>query len=111
MSPRIPTVLWALIAVLVLSGLVLRPQAADPQPVPAYEYATLRWDGPENTHVIRPDGSVQSVGPQLRELRVPSRTDARAFYMTTVLNALAREGYELVATVQSDAMVLRRRVR
>lgn len=99
----------AMAAILLIA--IVRPQAAAPGPSGAYEYATIRWDGAENTHVIRPDGSVQSAGSQLRDLRVPSRTDARAFYMNVVLNALAREGYELAASVQSDALIVRRPVR
>ena len=111
MNPRRLT-LVAVAAVAAISLLLIpRPQAAGPGPGGTYEYATLRWDGPENPHVIRPDGSVQSTGTQLRDLRVPARTDARAFYMNMVLNALAREGYELVTAVQSDALILRRPVR
>ncbi len=84
-------------------------RAADNARPQVYEYATIRWDGAENTHVVRPDGTVQSAGPQLRDLRAPSRTDQRAFYMNVVLNALAREGYEL-AGMHPDTFVVRRPV-
>lgn len=74
---------------------------------PAYEYAVIRWDGRDNTHIVRPDGTVLHLGAQLKELSKPSRTDERAFYMASVLNAVAREGYELVG-MHPDEFVVRR---
>jgi len=38
----------------------------------------------------------------MSEVRKPERTDARSFYMNLAMNALAREGYELVAMTPDD---------
>jgi hypothetical protein len=74
---------------------------------PKYEYATLRWDGPQNTHVIYPSGNVEVLGRQLVGIRKPDRADERAFYMNLAANALGREGYELVAMTPDDYMFRR----
>ena len=106
-SPKQLTTFTLVTVAAVAAWLVSR--AAEGPKAATFEYASIRWDGPENTHIIRPDGTVQSVGAQLRDLRVPQRTDARCFYMNTVLNALAREGYELV-TMHPDVLIVKRAV-
>jgi len=84
--------------------------ATDSPPAPAspqYEYATLRWAGPQNTHVVYPSGNVEVLGRQLVGIRKPDRADERAFYMNLAANALGREGYELVAMTPDDYMFRR----
>src|SRR3954453_12209356 len=76
--------------------------AADSEPPDTFEYATIRWAGRENTHVIRPSGNVKFIGTQLTKIKKPDRADDRSFYMNIALNALAKEGYELVAMTPDD---------
>ena len=73
------------------------------------EYVTIRWDGPENTHVIRPSGKSESLGGTLGKIPRPSRTDERAFYLNLAMNALAREGY-VFAGMNPDEIVMKRSV-
>jgi hypothetical protein len=73
------------------------------------EYATIRWGGRENTHVIRPSGHVEFVADQLTKLKKPERADDRSFYMNAVMNAMAKEGYEF-AGMTSDEIVMKRAV-
>lgn len=72
-----------------------------------FEYATVRWDGRDNTHVIRPGGLVESIGPQLKAVTKPSRADERSFYLNVAVNGLVKEGWE-VAAMTSDDILLRR---
>ncbi len=72
-----------------------------------FEYATIRWAGRDNTHLIRPDGSTEMLGNQLKSTRKPDRADDRSFYMNLAMNALAKEGYEL-ASMTSDDYVMKR---
>jgi hypothetical protein len=74
-----------------------------------FEYVTLRWGGKENTHVIRPSGNVEFLWSQFSKLKRPERADDRSFYMNTALNALAREGYELVSITSDDYILKRKR--
>ncbi|HZR16188.1 MAG TPA: hypothetical protein VFE51_02575 [Verrucomicrobiae bacterium] len=70
------------LALLVLGGMfALRLFGAETKAVGTYEYATIRWAGKENTHIVRPGGQVEFIGMELRKLQKPDRADDRAFYM------------------------------
>lgn len=101
---------WLLPVAVAVAGLCAWVVATDAQPKPApakYEYATLRWAGPQNTHVIHPSGNVEVLGGQLVGIRKPERADERSFYMNLAANALGREGYELVAMTPDDYLFRR----
>lgn len=83
--------------------------AADTQPARTYEYVTIRWGGRDNTHIIRPGGQVEFVGPELRKVPRPDRTDERALYMNVVMNGLTKDGYEF-AGMTNDEIVMKRSV-
>ncbi len=74
-----------------------------------YEYATIRWAGRDNTHIVRPGGQVEFIGMELRKAPKPDRTDDRAFYMNLAMNGLTKEGYEF-AGMSSDEIVMKRSV-
>ena len=74
-----------------------------------FEYITIRWDGRDNTHLIRANGKVEPLGPMLTRVARPDRTDERAFYMNIAMNAAGREGYELVG-LADDRAVMRRAI-
>jgi hypothetical protein len=86
-----------------------RTHAAETQMAQTYEYATIRWGGRDNTHVIRPSGKVEFVGSQLMKVKRPERVDDRSFYMNIVMNALAKEGYEF-AGMTNDEIVMKRAI-
>ncbi len=81
--------------------------AAESRPAGAFEYATIRWDGKDNTHIVRPGGRVEFIGGELRRAEKPDRTDDRAFYMNVAMNGLSKEGYEF-AGMTPDSIVMRR---
>jgi hypothetical protein len=87
----------------------MHTKAADTARPQSFEYATIRWGGRENTHVIRPSGRVEFPASQLETIKRPDRTDERSFYMNLVMNALAKEGYEF-AGMDPDEIVMRRAV-
>lgn len=89
------------------AGVSLVTEATDVSSPQTMEYATIRWAGRDNTHVIRPSGQVEFVGNQLVKLKKPNRADDRSFYMNAVMNALAREGYEF-AGISSDDIIMKR---
>jgi len=95
-------------AVLALAGVfAFRLFGAETRAPAAYEYATIRWAGKDNTHVIRPGGQVEFIGMELRKLPKPDRADDRAFYMNLAMNGLTKEGYEF-AGMTSDEIVMKR---
>jgi hypothetical protein len=87
-----PILTLTLIALTTFGALWLFAAEA-PTPAP-YEYATIRWDGRDNTHIIRPGGEVEFVSLEFRKAKKPGRADERAFYMNLVMNGLTKEGYE-----------------
>jgi hypothetical protein len=88
-------------------ALVCRLFAAETKTGGGYEYATIRWAGKDNTHIIRPGGQVEFIGSELRKMPKPDRTDDRAFYMNLAMNGLTKEGYEF-AGMSSDEIVMKR---
>ena len=104
--------LLAIASLTLLLGAILisRLFAADAQVFRTHEYATIRWAGRDNTHIIRPGGQVEFVGVELRKVVRPDRTDDRAFYTNVVMNGLTKDGYEFVA-MTPDEIVMKRAVR
>jgi hypothetical protein len=99
-------------ASVVLVGVgILRLLAADDAPGSdaRYEYATIRWAGRENTHIVRRGGEVEFIGHELRKAQKPDRTDDRAYYMNLAMNGLAKEGFEF-AGMTNDEIVMKRRI-
>ena len=74
-----------------------------------FEYATIRWAGKEDTHIVRPGGRVEFIGTELRKVRKPDRADDRAFYLNSAMNGLTKEGYEF-AGMTSDEIVMKRSI-
>lgn len=103
------TTLVALVILLAALAGVGRFVRAASEPSPRYEYASVRWDGRDNTHVVRPDGKVEFLGGHLKGIAKPPHSDERVFYLNQVINLLAREGFELTSMAEDD-LVMRRLV-
>lgn len=102
-----------LLAVALLVGLILFRTSAQDRPAGGtpglYEYATIRWDGKDNTHLIRPGGKVEFIGIELRKVVRPEKTDDRSFYMNAAMNGLSKEGFDF-AGMTTDSIVMKRSV-
>ena len=96
---------------LVFTGVavILIAQPTEQKPKERLEYVTIRWAGRDNTHIIRPNGKVEIIGPQLRQVPKPDRTDERSFYLNIAMNSLSAEGYELVTMTPDDVVMKRPR--
>ena len=95
------------IAALAFSDYHLRAANGANENVRKFEYATIRWNGLENTHVIRPGGEVEFIGTQLSKASKPNRADNRSFYVNLAMNALAKEGYDF-AGISGDDIIMKR---
>ena len=102
-----PILTLTLIALTTLGTLWLMAAEA-PKPA-SFEYATIRWDGRDNTHIILPGGKVEFVSGELRKVLKPGRADERAFFMNLVMNGLIKDGFEF-AGMTSDEIVMKRTV-
>jgi hypothetical protein len=94
-------------AVLIVAAFQHAMQAAEEGSKATYEYLTIRWGGRENTHIIRPGGKVEFVGPELRRVEFPKGANDRSFFMNVVMNGLTKEGYEF-AGMTNDEIVMKR---
>lgn len=83
--------------------------AAEAKTSATQEYLTIRWAGKENIHLIRPGGTVEFIGGEVRRFPKPDRADERSFYMNVAMNGLTKEGYEFVA-MTSEEIVMKRPV-
>jgi hypothetical protein len=88
---------------------ILKSRAAEPGTFQVSEFATIRWAGRDNTHLIRPNGKVDKLKPLFERFPRPEGggIDDRAYYMSIAMNAVAREGYEF-AGMTSDEIVMKR---
>ena len=103
-APRIVLAIATLaVAVFLLPRLTVHAQSGST----ASEYLTIRWAGRENTHLIRPGGHVEFLGPELKKKMRPDRVDERAFYMNAAMNGLVKEGWEF-AGMNPDEIIMRR---
>ncbi len=94
---------FLLAAILLAAPLAARAQDNSQK----YEYITIRWDGVDRTCVIMAEGKVQFFGDELKSFTRPDDVDKRAFYMTIVMNRMAKQGYEFVSLI-SDEIVMKR---
>jgi hypothetical protein len=106
---RLVITIVLLMVVSTSSILFLRGADSQGEHARKFEYATIRWSGRDNTHVVRPSGEVEFVGPQFEKIKKPNRADDRSFYMNVVMNALSKEGYEFVG-ISNDDIVMKRPV-
>ena len=94
-------------AIVALAAVALFARADKPT---AFEYATIRWDGIDNSQIILPSAKVQFVGKQLHALKRPDRTDERAFYQNVMMNSLGADGYEFAGfSADQNQIVMKRR--
>ncbi len=102
-----------LLAALSAAGLsLLKTRAAEPSSEPTTfqfaEFATIRWDGRDNTHLIRPNGKVEKLKPRFEKYPRPQGgIDERTYYLNIAMNAVAREGYDFAGLTQ-DHVVMKR---
>ena len=96
--------------VAILAGVILFVGASPKDPAigtHSIEYAWVRWDGKDNTHVITPSGEVEFLGPKLKSMKRPDRADERAFYLAAIINSLAKDDWEVVACKDDDVLLKR----
>ncbi len=96
----------ALLTVALVAALYVFAQNPAP-PKQGFEYATLRWGGRENTHVILPNGETFFLSGEFRKLSRPEHADERSFYMTAAINGLAKQGYTIEHFSQDEILFRR----
>jgi hypothetical protein len=102
------TILLTLVCIVTaLACFTATPRAAEEHSGATFEYATIRWGGRDNTHIIRPGTKVEFIGTELRKVQKPDRADERSFYMNLAMNGLSKEGWKLAAMTNDDIVMKR----
>ena len=100
--------LWLVAAVVCLFVVGMNTVSSQsPGPRQACEYATIWWDGTDNSKLLRPDGTVESLSSMFIHTKRPNNTDERNYYLTLALNTLAKEGWEFAGALNKDIIVKR----
>lgn len=97
--------LIAPLAALALLWVVL-PGKAQEKAQPKYEYAILKWDGPDRLFYNLPD-RFEWVHLEKKGVKIPSDAQSEEWCLAYGANQLAKEGWE-VLTLDSRRLVLRR---
>ena len=107
---KVPLLLLAL--ALSLGALyAYRLRAADNEPPPATEFTTVRWDGRNDSYVVRPNAKVERLRQLFERYPRPDGIDERIYYLTIAMNALAKEGYEFAGELDGQVVMKRGGVR
>ncbi|MHB8523203.1 MAG: hypothetical protein ACYDH9_20960 [Limisphaerales bacterium] len=83
--------------------------AAEPASFQFVEFATIRWDGRDNSYLIRSSGKVEKLRPLFERYPRLEGIDERVYYMNIAMNAVAKEGYDFAGMTQ-EQIVMRRPV-
>jgi hypothetical protein len=89
--------------VLLTSGIV---QAADKSDAPKYEYALIKWDGPDRIYYNLPD-KFELVHLRTQGVTVPKEAQDEEFCLAYAANQLAKDGWEAV-NLDSRRILMRR---
>ena len=99
----------AIFCVLGLAALTVSRAAVEP-PAAAFQYAIIRLDDAKvrpNPYVVWPNRQVEFYGDQLAREKAPEGCDPHSYFMSLVVNILAREGYEFAG--MTDAQIVMKR--
>ena len=98
-------VLVGLVAVAVCFGtsLLLRAQG---RPVARYEYAIVKWDGPDRLYYNLPN-QFELVYMKDRKVPIPKEAQEEEFWLAYAANEMAKQGWEAV-NLNSRRILFRR---
>jgi hypothetical protein len=102
-------ILCVLTATLTLAASqLIKLRADEPSTFQTVEFATIRWDGRENTYLIRPNGKVDKFKQVFEKAPPrPDGIDERTYYMTIAMNAAAKEGFDFAGMTQEQFVMKR----
>ena len=88
-------------------ALAPRPQAKDSTSVQTYEYATVSYHGRDRTQAVLPNGKIENFSSLLKDPVRPSGMEERTLVLNIAINALAKQGYEVVTMVPEEVVMKR----
>jgi hypothetical protein len=98
-----------LTALSLVTFLFLKLHAADLNSVQKTEFIILRWQGRDNSKVVRSNGKIENLNVLFNRVAKPDGIDERAYYMNIAMNAFAKEGYDFAGMANNDEIVMKRK--
>ena len=87
---------------------LIKLRADEPTTFQRVEFATIRWDGRNNTSLIRANGKVEKFRQVFEKApQRPDGVDERTYYMTIAMNVVAKEGFDFAAMTQEQIVMKR----
>lgn len=105
MKKLVPVLLATVLSL--ATSFLAQSRATEEQSIQTVEFATIRWDGRENSFVVRPNAKVEKLRPLFERFPRPDGIDERIYYMTVAINAVAKEGFEFAGTLNEHVIMKR----
>jgi len=84
-----------------------RTHAADSDSFQGSEIITLRWDGRDNSYVIRSNAKIEKLKQLFDRYPRPEGIDERVYYLTIAMNAMTKEGFDYAGTLNEHVVMKR----
>ena len=101
------------IALLALASCVVMPSYSFAQDKAAnhqlYEYAIVKWDGPDRLYYNLPDDKLEIVHLEKDGVTIPKDADAEQYCLSIAANRMAKKGWEAV-NLDSRRILFRRQL-
>jgi len=94
------------LAIILAVGCFATPAFSAEEKAPRYEYAIVKWDGPDRLAYNLPD-KFELVFLEKTGVKIPKDAQPEEFCLTAAANNLAKDGWETV-TLNSRRILLRR---
>lgn len=75
--------------------------------VAKYEYAVVKWDGPDRLYINLPDNGFKLVHLEKEGVTIPKEADNEQFCLAVAANRMAKEGWEPI-NLDSRRILFRR---
>ena len=72
-----------------------------------YEYAVVKWDGPDRLYINLPDNGFKLVHLEKEGVTIPKEADNEQFCLAVAANRMAKEGWEPI-NLDSRRILFRR---
>jgi hypothetical protein len=99
------------IALLSLIGCFVMPSMAQDAPAKhqSYEYAVVKWDGPDRLYINLPNNGFKLVHLEKEGVTIPKDADNEQFCLAVAANRMAKEGWEPI-NLDSRRILFRRQL-
>lgn len=90
-----------------MAGLATPASSLAQNKVAKYEYAVVKWDGPDRLYINLPDNGFKLVHLEKEGVTIPKEADNEQFCLAVAANRMAKDGWEPI-NLDSRRILFRR---